>query len=87
LFYSVARTVGTDAIGVILTGMGSDGAAGLRAMRDAGAATIGQDEVTSVVYGMPRVAFQQGAVQRQLPLEKIGPQILRMASSEAKETA
>ncbi|HEX2593837.1 MAG TPA: chemotaxis response regulator protein-glutamate methylesterase [Rhizomicrobium sp.] len=87
LFYSVARTVGADAIGAILTGMGSDGAAGLRAMRDAGAATIGQDEGTSVVYGMPRVAFQQGAVQRQLPLEKIGPQILRIASSEAKETA
>lgn len=56
------------ALGVILTGMGNDGAEGLLAMREAGAVTLGQDEATSVVYGMPRAAFLNGAVSRQLPL-------------------
>ena len=61
--------------------MGRDGAEGLGAMREAGAATIGQDEASSVVYGMPRIAFETGAVERQLPLDKIGPEILRQCSS------
>lgn len=76
LFESVARTAGKAALGVILTGMGRDGARGLLAMRQAGASTIGQNESTCVVYGMPRVAHEIGAVERQLPLERIGPEIV-----------
>ena len=76
LFDSVARTAGAKAVGVILTGMGRDGAQGLLAMRKAGAATIGQDEASCVVYGMPRVASDIGAVTRQLPLERIGAEII-----------
>jgi len=79
LFSSVAATVAGSAVGVILTGMGRDGAAGLKAMRDAGAKTLGQDESTCVVYGMPRVAFEYGAVSRQLPIGEIGPSILQLA--------
>ena len=74
----MARNVGDNAIGVILTGMGRDGAAGLLAMRKAGAATIGQNEETAIVYGMPRVAFEMNAVEQQLPLEQIGRGILRI---------
>ena len=69
LFDSVAKNVGRNAIGIILTGMGGDGAKGLKAMRDAGAKTIGQDETSCVVYGMPKVAYDIGAVQYQ---EKLG---------------
>ena len=69
LFDSVAKNVGRNAIGIILTGMGGDGAKGLKAMRDAGAKTIGQDENSCVVYGMPKVAYDIGAVQYQ---EKLG---------------
>ena len=76
LFESVARNVGNAAVGVILTGMGRDGARGLLAMRQAGASTIGQNEATSVVYGMPKVAHELGAVERQLPLERIGAEIV-----------
>lgn len=76
LFDSVARLAGAKAVGVILTGMGRDGAAGLLRMRQAGAITIGQDEKTCVVYGMPRVAFEIDAVGRQLPLDRIGEEIL-----------
>jgi len=76
LFASVAKYAGTGAVGVILTGMGRDGAASLLSMRENGARTIGQDESTSVVYGMPKVAFEIGAVQKQLPIEKIGREIL-----------
>lgn len=76
LFSSVAETAGANAVGVILTGMGGDGAEGLLKMRNAGAYTIGQDEETCVVYGMPAVAFKKGAVVTQLPLQKIAEQIL-----------
>ena len=65
LFESVARVAGKDALGIILTGMGGDGAKGLLAMRQAGAKTIGQDESTCVVYGMPKVAYDLGAVEHQ----------------------
>jgi two-component system chemotaxis response regulator CheB len=68
LFHSVARGAGAAAVGVILTGMGRDGADGLLAMRQAGAQTFGQDEASCVVYGMPRAAFEAGAVVRQAPL-------------------
>lgn len=81
LFHSVAQIVGDRAIGVILTGMGRDGAAGLKELRGAGAATIGQDEASSIIYGMPRAAFEVGAVEQQLPLEKIGPEIVRLCES------
>jgi two-component system chemotaxis response regulator CheB len=70
---SVADALGPDAVGVLLTGMGRDGAAGLLAMRGCGAFTIGQDEATSAVYGMPAAAVALDAVDRQLPIEEIGP--------------
>lgn len=71
LFESVAREAGSNSIGVILTGMGYDGAKGLLSMRQKGAKTIGQDEESSIVYGMPKVAFNIGAVEKQAPLDKI----------------
>ncbi|MDD3060793.1 MAG: chemotaxis response regulator protein-glutamate methylesterase, partial [Sulfurimonas sp.] len=78
LFNSVAKIAGSNAIGVILTGMGADGARGLLAMRNAGANTIGQDEESCVVYGMPKVAYELGAVMKQLPLHKISSGILEL---------
>lgn len=78
LFFSVAEIVGPAAVGVILTGMGADGAKGLFAMRRKGALTIGQDATSSVVYGMPRAAFELGSVERQVPLAAIAGAI-RMA--------
>lgn len=80
MFNSVAKIAGANAIGVILTGMGGDGARGLLAMRNAGARTLGQDEASSVVYGMPKVAYELGAVERQLPLERIPEGILGLLS-------
>lgn len=71
LFDSVAKNARSDAIGIILTGMGGDGAKGLKAMRDAGADTIGQDESTCVVYGMPKVAYELGGVKYQEKLDNI----------------
>ncbi|MEF3191310.1 MAG: chemotaxis response regulator protein-glutamate methylesterase [Campylobacterales bacterium] len=79
LFNSVAKIAGANAIGVILTGMGSDGAKGLLAMRKTGARTIGQDEASCVVYGMPKVAYEIGAVEFQLPLDLIPNKILSLA--------
>lgn len=76
LFNSVAQQAGRDAVGVILSGMGADGAAGLLAMRQAGAMTLGQDAATCVVYGMPRAAVELGAVMRQAPLERIAGEIV-----------
>ncbi len=75
LFESVAKAAGSNAVGVILTGMGYDGAKGLLSMRKKGARTIGQDEKSSVVYGMPKVAFDIGAVEKQASLESI-PQLI-----------
>lgn len=71
LFYSVANAAGPHALGIILTGMGGDGAKGLLAMKKAGAQTIGQDESTCVVYGMPKVAYDIGAVKYQVRLDEI----------------
>ncbi len=76
LFRSAARIAGPDIVGVILTGMGKDGWEGMVQLRSAGATTIGQDEASSLIYGMPRVAFERGAVQRQYPLIDIADAIL-----------
>ncbi len=81
LFNSVARTAGANAIGVILTGMGADGAKGLLAMKNSGAKTIGQNEESAIVYGMPKVAYELGAVDRQYSLENIAEAIVRTAES------
>ncbi|WP_331487901.1 protein-glutamate methylesterase/protein-glutamine glutaminase [Anaerocolumna sp. AGMB13025] len=80
LFESVAKEAGAGAIGVILTGMGYDGAKGLLTMRQNGARTIGQDEKSSVVYGMPKVSFNIGAVEKQASLENISSVIYSMLS-------
>ena len=72
----MATAVGKKAVGAILTGMGRDGAKGLLSIRQAGGRTLGQDEASCVVYGMPRAAFEIGAVERQYPLSRMGAQIL-----------
>jgi two-component system, chemotaxis family, protein-glutamate methylesterase/glutaminase len=79
LFRSVAHTAGKNAIGVIMTGMGVDGAAGLTEMRQAGAHTIAQDEASCVVFGMPKAAIEMGAVERVLPIKEIPDAILQSA--------
>jgi two-component system, chemotaxis family, protein-glutamate methylesterase/glutaminase len=78
LFDSAAELVGRAAFGVILTGMGKDGAQGLLRMRQAGARTFGQDEESCVVYGMPRESYLIGAVEEQLPLDAIAPRVLQV---------
>ena len=83
LFRSVARTAGANALGVIMTGMGDDGAAGMREMHEAGARTVAQDEVTCVVYGMPKEAVARGGVDRVVPLHHIAEAIME----RARETA
>ena len=77
LFRSVARAAGANALGVIMTGMGDDGAAGLLEMLKAGARTVGQDEASCVVYGMPKEAVKKGAVEKSLPLNLIYREILQ----------
>lgn len=72
LFSSVAHAFGANAVGVLLTGIGSDGADGMIALREAGALTIAQDEASSAVYGMPRVARERGGAEHVLPLDQIG---------------
>jgi len=85
LFTSVSEQVGHSATGVILTGMGSDGAEGLLKMRNTGAYTIGQDEASSVIYGMPKVAYEKGAVLEQLPLKEIPGRIVKSISRDGKD--
>ena len=80
MFASLAR-LGTDAVGVILTGMGRDGAAGLLELRAAGGRTLGQDAATSLVYGMPRAAFEAGAVEHQLGLAALAPAALALCAA------
>ncbi len=77
LFRSCAKFAGKNAVGVIMTGMGDDGARGLKEMHDAGSATIAEDESTCVVFGMPKEAIRLGAVDRVLPLDEIAAAILR----------
>jgi two-component system chemotaxis response regulator CheB len=78
LFKSTAKYAGANAVGVILTGMGADGAEGLKEMKDAGAGTIAQDEKTCVVFGMPKEAIKLGAADKVLPLDHIANEIIRM---------
>jgi two-component system chemotaxis response regulator CheB len=85
MFRSVARTAGRNAVGVLLTGMGGDGAQGLLAMHEAGAPTLAQDEATCVVFGMPKVAIDLGAVDKVLPIDRIAPEILQAAQDASKE--
>ncbi len=80
LFNSVAKAAGSNAVGVILTGMGRDGAKGMRRMHDAGAATIAQDEATSVIWGMPHAAIEEGGVDKILALEHIAAKMTDLAA-------
>jgi two-component system chemotaxis response regulator CheB len=77
LFRSVAKFAGANALGVIMTGMGDDGAAGMLEMRKAGAHTIAQDEESCVVFGMPKEAIKRGAVERTVQLSEISREILQ----------
>jgi len=78
MMQSVSRSAGANAVGVMLTGMGHDGADGMKAMRDAGARTLAQDEKSCVVFGMPKVAYERGGAERLVPLSDIAPAILRL---------
>ncbi|MEA4889118.1 MAG: chemotaxis response regulator protein-glutamate methylesterase [Clostridiaceae bacterium] len=84
LFHSVAHEAGRRAIGLILTGMGSDGARGLLAMRNSGARTLGQDEESCVVYGMPRAAYEMGAVGRQASLSDLPGMLITLSRDPVK---
>ena len=81
LFESVAKQYGNKALGVIMTGMGRDGAAQLAEMRKKGAWTLGQDQATCIVYGMPKVAYEMGGVQRQVPLQLLADEISKLANT------
>jgi two-component system chemotaxis response regulator CheB len=87
LFRSVARVAGKSAVGAILTGMGKDGAEGLLEMRKAGATTLGQDEASALIYGMPRAAFERGAVMQQHSLTHIADAIMDACDGHAKPHA
>src|SRR4030095_4764496 len=80
LFNSCSTTAGSNAIGIIMTGMGDDGAEGLLAMRNAGARTLAQDEATSVVFGMPKAAAALGAAGVVAPLDEIASELLKLAA-------
>ncbi len=83
LFKSVARYAGANAIGAILTGMGADGAAGLKEMQDMGAETVAQDEASCVVFGMPKEAIRMGGVSHIVPLDNIAAMLLNLAARKA----
>jgi len=83
LFRSVAHAAGANAVGIILTGMGKDGAYGLLEMRRAGASTIGQNEASCVVYGMPRAAQECGATEVELPIDQIASQVIHQCAALA----
>lgn len=83
LFTAMARDYGAAGLGVALTGMGDDGAVGLKLMRDRGGQVLAQDEASSVVWGMPRVALESGAAQRALALDQIAPALIRLTSRRA----
>lgn len=81
LFRSTARYAGSNAVGIIMTGMGDDGARGMMEMKEAGATTIAQDEATSVVFGMPNEAIKRGAVDSVLPLQAIAASVMRLCAN------
>ena len=83
LLFSAARVFGSRTIGVILTGMGSDGARGMEKIRKAGGITIAQDEKTSIVFGMPKIAIESGCIDRVLPIEEISGEIVRIMTGSA----
>ena len=85
MFESVAKHAGKHAVGVILTGMGQDGATGMLAMHQAGAHTIAQDEETCVVYGMPKVAVEMGGVTESKPLQKVAAAAIAALSAGDKD--
>ncbi|EKU99006.1 chemotaxis response regulator containing a CheY-like receiver domain and a methylesterase domain [Leptolyngbya sp. PCC 7375] len=85
LFKSIAQFYGRRAIGILLTGMGCDGADGMKAITDAGGLTIAQDEATSIVFGMPKEAIALGAAQQVLPIQAIGPTVLRVVQQFSLE--
>jgi two-component system, chemotaxis family, protein-glutamate methylesterase/glutaminase len=85
LFRSAAQYAGANAMGIIMTGMGDDGAQGLLEMRQAGAATIAQDEATCVVFGMPREAIARGGAERVVPLHALAGEIIRVGRSDASQ--
>lgn len=82
LFQSAAQAAGANAVGVILTGMGVDGASGMLKMRQAGAVNFGQDEASCVVYGMPRAAFENGSVHHVVPLQDVASAVIKAAAEE-----
>ena len=84
LFNSLAEHVGHNAFGVILTGMGRDGAQGMRAMHDKGATTFAQDKATCVVYGMPKEAVKHGGVDKSLPIPEIAKQLTEAIRNKAR---
>jgi two-component system chemotaxis response regulator CheB len=79
LFRSAARYAGANALGIIMTGMGDDGACGLGEMQAAGSPTVAQDEATSVVFGMPKEAIARGAADKIMPLDSLAGEIMRAA--------
>ncbi|MDT8343001.1 MAG: chemotaxis response regulator protein-glutamate methylesterase, partial [Thermohalobaculum sp.] len=83
LFRSVATVAGSNAVGIIMTGMGDDGARGLKEMRDAGARTLGQNEASCVVYGMPKEAKRLGGVEQEMPLADLPRLLLQLGAEEA----
>jgi two-component system chemotaxis response regulator CheB len=78
MMHSVAQNVGAKAVGVMLTGMGADGADGMLAMRNAGARNLAQDEASSVVFGMPKVAYERGGAERLVPIDKIADTVINI---------
>lgn len=86
LFHSVAAHAGRNAVGVILTGMGADGAAGLLKMREAGARTVAQDEKSCIVFGMPREAIRVGAAEKVVPLDQVARTLLELISEDSAES-
>jgi two-component system chemotaxis response regulator CheB len=86
LFHSVANYAGSNSVGVILTGMGSDGALGLLKMKEAGARTVAQDEKTCIVFGMPKEAIKLGAAEKVVPLNSVGKTVLNMIVNKHPQT-
>jgi two-component system chemotaxis response regulator CheB len=84
MFRSVAQSAGANALGVLLTGMGDDGARGLKELQDAGAPTLAQDEATSVVWGMPGSAVKLGAADRVIPLTQVAEAIMTWATGTSE---